>query len=58
MVEAEPDKEVRLVGQAQGRCRRTPAEGENLDEQSRELRVQGHRRAAWQDEFMAMHCRH
>ncbi len=53
VADAEPDKEVRWSARRKADAVMRLLRGENLDELSRELRVEAHRLAAWRDEFIA-----
>ncbi len=53
MVEEDARKEVRWSASRKGDAVMRLLRGEDLDEVSRELRVEAHRLAAWRDEFMA-----
>src|SRR6266498_2869914 len=53
MVEEDARKEVRWSASRKADAVMRLLRGEDLDELSRELRVEAHRLAAWRDEFMA-----
>ena len=53
MAEAEDRKEVRWSVRRKTDAVMRLVRGEDLDELSRELRVEAHRLAAWRDDFMA-----
>lgn len=52
MVEEERPKEVRWTSRRKADAVVRLLRGEDLDEVSRELRVEAHRLAAWRDEFL------